>query len=129
MPAPSSDRVILRVSESDPRQFSAALRYVENFQDNNPQPASQMEVVANAGGLDLMRADVSPFKAQVVAMMKNHQNVHFIACLNGIRKLRRRGIEPDIIGDIATDKTAIDHIIDRLQAGWTYVKVGTLPEI
>ena len=76
-----------------------------------------------------MRADKSPFKAQVVAMMKHHSNVHFIACANGIRNLRKLGIEPKIIGDIDTDKTAVDHIINRLQAGWTYVKVDDIPEI
>lgn len=126
---PSTDHVILHVSESDPKQFSAALRYVEHFLDSNQAPGSQIEVIANSGGLDFMRADKSPFKAQVVAMMKHHNNVHFIACANGIRNLRKRGIEPKIIGDIDTDKTAIDHIINRLQAGWTYVKVDDISEI
>ena len=126
---PSTNHVILHVSESDPKQFSAAMRYVENFLDSNQAPGSQIEVIANSGGLDLMRADKSPFKAQVVAMMKHHSNVHFIACANGIRNLRKLGIEPKIIGDIDTDKTAVDHIINRLQAGWTYVKVDDIPEI
>jgi len=126
---PSTNHVILHVSQSDPEQFSAALRYVENFLDSNQGPGSQIEVIANSGGLDLMRADKSPFKAQVVAMMQHHSNVHFIACANGIRNLRKLGIEPKIIGDIDTDKTAIDHIINRLQAGWTYVKVDDIPEI
>ena len=126
---PSTNHVILHVSESDPKQFSAALRYVEHFLDGNQAPGSQIEVIANSGGLDLMRADKSPFKAQVVAMMQHHSNVHFIACANGIRNLRKLGIEPKIIGDIDTDKTAIDHIINRLQAGWTYVKVDDIPAI
>ena len=127
--APSTDHVILHISESDPKLFSSTLRYVEDFLDKNQSPGSQIEVIANSGGLDLMRADKSPFKAQVVAIMKRHKNVHFIACANGIRNLRKRGIEPHIIGDIDTDKTAIDHIINRLQAGWTYVKVDDIPEI
>jgi len=128
--APSTNHVILHVSESDPKLFSAALSYVNSFLDQNQSPGSQIEVIANSGGLDLMRADKSPFKAQVVAMMKNHKNVHFIACANGISNLRKRGVEPHIIGDIDTDKTAIDHIINRLQAGWTYVKVDDIrPQI
>lgn len=128
--APSTNHVVLHISESDPRLFSAALSYVNSFLDQNQAPGSQIEVIANSGGLDLMRADKSPYKAQVVAMMKNHKNVHFIACANGIRNLRKRGVEPHIIGDIDTDKTAIDHIINRLQAGWTYVKVDDIrPQI
>ena len=124
--APSSDHVILHISESDPKLFSAALHYVENFLGRNRSPGSQIEVIANSGGLDLMRTDKSPFKAQVVAMMKHHKNVHFIACANAIRNLRKRGIAPNIIGDIDTDQTAIDHIINRLQAGWTYIKIDDI---
>lgn len=124
-----TDHVVLHISESDPKQFSAALRYIDKFLDDNQTPGSQIEVIANSGGLDLMRSDKSPFKAQVVAMMRDHDNVHFIACANGIRNLHKQGIDAPIIPDIDTDKTAIDHIIGRLQAGWTYVKVDTIPEI
>ncbi len=126
---PTTDHVVLHISESDPKQFSAALRYIEQFLDENQTPGSQIEVIANSGGLDLMRSDTSPFKAQVVAMMRDHDNVHFIACANGIRNLRKQGINPPIIQHIDTDKTAIDHIIGRLQAGWKYVKVDSIPEI
>jgi len=124
-----TDHVVLHLSESDPKQFSAALRYIEKFLDDNQSPGSQIEIIANAGGLDLMREDTSPFRAQVVAMMRDHDNVHFIACANGIRNLRKQGINPPIIKNIDTDKTAIDHIIGRLQAGWRYVKVDNIPEI
>jgi intracellular sulfur oxidation DsrE/DsrF family protein len=128
--AATSNHVILHISESDPRLFAAALHYVEKFLDKNNTPGSQIEVVANSGGLDLMRADKSPFKAEVVAIMKRHNNVHIIACANAIRNLRKQGIEPKIIGDVDTHETAIDHIINRLQAGWTYVKVDDiLPQI
>jgi len=124
-----TNHVVLHLSKSNPRQFSAALRYIDKFLDDHPAPDSQIEVIANAGGLDLMRSDKSPYKAQIIAMMHNHSNVHFLACANGIRNLRKQGINPPIIQHIETDKTAIDHIIARLQAGWTYVKVDKLPEI
>jgi intracellular sulfur oxidation DsrE/DsrF family protein len=124
-----TDRVVLHLSESDPKQFSAALGYIEKFLHDNQAPGSQIEVIANSGGLDLMRSDKSPFKTQVVAMIRDHDNVHFIACANGIRNLRKQGDNPPIIRNIDTDKTAIDHIIGRLQAGWTYVKVDNIPEI
>ncbi|HED18599.1 MAG TPA: hypothetical protein ENI74_03745 [Gammaproteobacteria bacterium] len=128
-PHPFKDRVVLHISESDPKQFDAALDYIEAFLAKNDTGNSQIEVIANAGGLDLMRTDTSPVKQRVIAMMREHDNVHFIACANGIRNLRMRGIDAPIIQDVDTDKTAIDHIIERLQAGWTYIKVDNLPEI
>ncbi|GMQ89396.1 MAG: hypothetical protein BMS9Abin09_0876 [Gammaproteobacteria bacterium] len=128
-PHPYKDRVVLHISESDPKQFNAVLNYIEDFLDKNKAAGSQIEVIANSGGLDLMRTDTSPVKQRVIAMMREHDNVHFIACANGLRNLRKRGIDAPIIQDIDTDKTAIDHIIGRLHAGWTYVKVDSLPEI
>jgi len=128
-PQADNDRVVLHISESDPKQFDAALNYIEKFLDDNKAVGSQIEVIANSGGLDLVRTDTSPVKQKIVAMMRDNDNVHFIACANGIRNLRKQGINPPIIQNIETDKTAIDHIIGRLQAGWTYVKVDSIPEI
>lgn len=124
----AGERVVLHISKSDPRQFAAALDYIEAFLKEHDKPGSQVEVVANAGGLDLMRAGVSPFEKQVADMIRRHDNVHFIACANGIRNLFRRGEHPRFISNVDTGKTAVDHIVDRLQAGWTYVKVDALPE-
>lgn len=126
---PYEDRVVVHVSESDPKQFAAALNYIEDFLEQHQTENSRIEVIANAGGLDLLREGVSPFEHQVVSMMRDHSNVHFIACANAIRSLRNQGIEPHIIPDIPADKASIDYIIERIQDGWTYVKVDTLPEI
>lgn len=123
------NHVVLHISESDPKQFSAALDYVENFLKQHNNPGSQVEVVANAGGLDFMRVGISPFEDRVSAMIRKYKNVHFIACANGIRNLRRQGEDPHFIDRIDTGKTAIDHIISRLQAGWSYIKVDALPEV
>ena len=50
-----------------------------------------------------------------------------VAC--GIRLLHEQGVELNIIEGIDTDTTAMDHIIGRLQSGWTYIKVDSLSEI
>jgi intracellular sulfur oxidation DsrE/DsrF family protein len=125
-----TDRVILHVSESDPKQFAAALAYTEKFLRAHESEGHQIDVVAHAGGLDMMRDDVSPLKAQIINMMEKHDNVHFIACANAIRILRKKGIETTIISGVNTDSTAFDHIVARLQSGgWKYVKVESLSEI
>ncbi len=121
-----ADRIILHISESDPRQFAAALAYTQEFLNEHEARGNEIDVVANADGLDFMRVGVSPYEDQVIAMMRERDNVHFIACAYGIRLLHEQGIAPDIIEGIGTDKTAMDHIIGRLQSGWTYIKVDLL---
>jgi intracellular sulfur oxidation DsrE/DsrF family protein len=84
--------------------------------------------VAHAGGLDLLRDDVSPVKDRVMTLMQQHHNIHFLACADSIGTLREQGIDPDFITGVNADGEAIDHIIQRLQdGGWKYIKAESLP--
>jgi intracellular sulfur oxidation DsrE/DsrF family protein len=123
------NRIVLHISEANPIQFAAALSYADKFLRRHPAPDSRVEVIANAGGLDMMRTGLSPYEDQIDALLKAHPNVRFLACANAIANLRKRGIEPQVIASVDTEKKAIDHIVARLQEGWSYVRVDALPEI
>lgn len=125
-----ADKLMLHVRESDPKQFAAALSYTENFLQMHKSGGLRVEVIAHGGGLDMMRDEVSPLKAQILTMMEKHDNVHFIACADTIRILRSQGAEPGIIKGISTNVPAFDHIIERLQSGdWKYIRVESLSEV
>jgi intracellular sulfur oxidation DsrE/DsrF family protein len=83
----------------------------------------QVEVVANAAGLNLLRADKSVYAQRVRAMMDKYPNLIFVACANTIRRLREQGIDVLLIDRTHARETAIDHIVDRLREGWTYMKI------
>lgn len=123
------DRVILHISKSDPKHFGAVLAYTKNFLEKHPATSGQIEVVANAAGLDLLRSGVSPLENEVISLMREHPNVHFYACANAIRALRRKGIEPVLIQNVDTGMPAFDRIVGLLQDGWSYVKVDSLLQI
>ena len=124
------EKLILHISESDPEKFSTALSYTDKFLQEHQDEGHQIEVVAHAGGIDLMRSDVSPLQEQILEMMASYDNVHFIGCANAIKMLRKKGIEPAIITGVSTDSTAFDHIVNRLQSGgWKYMKVESIKEI
>ena len=122
------ENIILHISKSDPGQFAAALDYAEKFLTEHEAQGHQVDVVAHAGGLNMMRADVSPIREQIVAMMDKYDNVHFIACAGAIKMYtQKNGVAPVIIEGVGTDYTAFDHIVGRLQTGgWQYIKVETL---
>ena len=124
------ENIILHISKSDPEQFAAALDYAEKFLIEHEAQGQQVDVVAHAGGLDMMRADASPIKKQIVAMMGKYDNVHFVACAGAIKMFtQKNGVAPDIIQGVGTDYTAFDHIVGRLQGGgWKYIKVESLSE-
>lgn len=119
------ERIILHIDESDPAQFEATLAYTEKFLDNHRNNGkARIEVVANAGGIDLLRANF-PLSNKVMSMMDEYDNITFIACTNAINRLRSQGIDPAMIKSVATEKAALAHIIDRLQDGWTYIKADS----
>jgi intracellular sulfur oxidation DsrE/DsrF family protein len=125
---PQSENIILHISKSDPEQFTAALDYAEKFLIEHEAQGHQVDVVAHAGGLNMMRADVSPIKEQIVAMMDKYDNLHFIACAGAIKMYKQKnGVAPVIIQGVGTDDTAFDHIVGRLQTGgWKYLKVESI---
>lgn len=128
---PQSENIILHISKSDPAQFTAALDYAEQFLTEHEAQGHRVDVVAHAGGLDMMRADVSPIKGHIVAMMDKYDNVHFVACAGAIKMYtKKNGVAPVIIQGVGTDYTAFDHIVGRLQGGgWKYIKVESIKEI
>ena len=120
-----SQRIILHIDASDPKQFEATLAYTEKFLNQHKSSGkAQIEVVANSGGIDLLRADF-PMSEKVARIMDEHDNITFIACTNAINKLRAQGINPTMVKDVKTEVAALTHIIDRMNSGWTYVKADT----
>jgi intracellular sulfur oxidation DsrE/DsrF family protein len=122
-------RVVLHIDDSDPRHFGQLLDYTENFLQEHRDSGVQVEVVANAGGLDFLRVDGSSYQQRVKTLTENYTNVQFIACMNAIRNLEATGIDATLIDDVHTGETAVDHIVKRLNQGWTYRKVESLSDI
>lgn len=119
------NKIILHVSSSSGDKLEQALFKVEAIieQYRHSQQSYAVEVIANSGGIDLLRQDVSPYADRIAELMASNDNVSFIACSNALEKLRLRGIEPRLIADTHTGTTAIEQIVKRLQQGWVYVKV------
>lgn len=124
-----ADHILLHLDESGSGKFAAVLDYAGKFLAEHATRGVEVEVVANAGGIDLMRADKSPFAQRVSALQRQYSNLHFIACANAIRNLRNEGVHVTLLDGVDGGESAVDHIVDRLQHGWRYVKVSDLPGI
>lgn len=122
-------RVLLHLDESQPERFEAVLDYAETLLKDGERSGVQVEVIANAGGIELMRVGGSPYEERVKTLKRHYHNLQFIACANAIRHLESDGLDAALIDDVHTGATAVDHIVQRLQEGWTYRKVEKLPGI
>ena len=121
-------KVLVHLNSSDLDKVKEALDTAEQmlrtYAENN-QPA-EMEIVANAGGLDLLRASHSPYAERVQQLQEQYLNLHFLACQTAMDRVRReQGIDvsTDLLPGVGVTPSALDQILDRLREGWVYIKV------
>ena len=118
-------KYILHIGTHDTEKFRHILDKAENlmakYQDD--MQLIELEIIANASGLDLFRKSASPYAQRVKQLGEKYPNIRFIACSNAIERLKERGIEPDLINTVHQGPTALDQVVKRMNDGWTYIKI------
>jgi len=122
----ATTKVLFHLNSSDPdvgREALDELEGVLNFYESTGEKAI-IELITNGGGIDLLRADTSPFADRVLAMQKRYPNLTFITCQNTIDRLKReRGITAKLLPGIVVIDSGVAQIMRRQQEGWAYIQV------
>ena len=119
-------KIVLHINRGTPEAMKAVLDEAEsvlNFYQGSGVTAV-VEIIANGDGLDLLRADRSPFASRINAMQKRYDNLSFAACQNTIDRLKREhGIQARLIPEATVIDSGVAQIILLQQQGWAYVQV------
>ncbi|BAZ94985.1 hypothetical protein TspCOW1_32040 [Thiohalobacter sp. COW1] len=119
----SGYRVVLHIDEADPRKFEQVLLQSERLLGEYRDRGIQVEILANSSGLDLLRADTSPYAQRIASILNRYENFRLVACNNAVDRLRESGITPVFFEGTRTDESAVEHAVRRLREGWSYIKV------
>lgn len=120
--AGSPTNYLLHLASSDPDDMMRALERAEQFlAAAEDSQAVQVEIVANEGGIDLLRSDVTPYASRIRQLAAN--DVLFFACSKTIQRLEEHGIDVRLVPQANRAYTALDRVSLRLQEGWEYVKL------
>jgi len=120
---PPAQHVILHVGVSNEARFDALLEKTRDILNKYSAQGVQVEVVTNGGGLDLVRTAASHHVADIQRLIARYDNVHFIACSKGLKRLRAQGKDAHLIKGVQADEPAADHLIRRLTEGWTLIRL------
>lgn len=123
--ANEQSNLLLHLSSGDPVKMDAALSYAEQMLAKYQREGKpfKLEVVANEGGIKLLRKDTSPYAKRVEALLGKYSNVSFLACANALKKLHDRGVNVELLPGTRSDHSALEEIVQRLEGGWRYLKV------
>ena len=115
--------IILHIDSAEVEKQQQALDYAEYLLNDYKEKNIAVEVIANSAGIDLFRAGASPYQQRLETLLSNYDNLRLIACSRALARLQERGEKPVLIPQAHIGSTALDHIVKRLQQGWTYKKI------
>jgi uncharacterized protein len=124
-PHAESSRVILHLSSGAPGDALAVLERAEGIFES-AQSAGRtvaVEIVANSGGLDLLREGVSAQAGRIAGLRAAYPGLSLVACGQTAQRLRESGTEVLLLPGTITASSALDQIVLRMQQGWAYVRI------
>ncbi|HEY9537132.1 MAG TPA: hypothetical protein VIS03_06010 [Kiloniellaceae bacterium] len=118
-------RLVLYISEDNEAKMSSALDIAANVSRHYSGIGElvEIEIVAFAGGLHMLRADTSPVKQRMTSFQQSMVNVIFQACGNTLDTMERNeGKRPPLIEGVEMVQTGVAHLLQRSEEGWTLVR-------
>jgi intracellular sulfur oxidation DsrE/DsrF family protein len=121
-------RVILHLNTSSPAKFEKALTTAEQLLKTyaNDSHGAEIEVVANASAIKLLRSGYSPYATRVRALQEKYFNLTFLACkdaMDHIRELEELKGDVRLLPGVEVTPSALEHILERMNEGWVYLNV------
>ncbi len=119
-------RIIVHLNTSSPDKFEKALATAEKLLKTYGDDGAEIEVVANASAIRLLRAGYSPYAQRVHELQQRYINLTFLACqdaIDHVREIEGRNSKVQLLPDVAVTPSALEHILNRLSEGWVYLNV------
>ena len=119
-------KVLIHLNTGNPSEFKDGLNEVRSLMQyyKGKNIKARVEVVANGDGLNMLRADYSPFAAEIKDLQFQYKNLRFVACKNSIDRLaREKGIVAQLLPGVVVIDSGVAQIMRRQHQGWAYIQV------
>ena len=123
--AGKESKLVIHVSENDPAKMKLALNVVKATKKQFADKGNNIviEVVVNAQGLHMMRADTSPVKKEIGLLATKFDNLRFSACGTTISKMNKKEGKPiKLITEARRVTGGVLRIIELQEAGYSYIR-------
>lgn len=110
--------VLFHVTDSDPVKWNQALNNAGNIQKSVGKENVEIEIVVNGPGLDMMKFE-SAVGSRMGEAIKN--GISLLAC--GTTMKAAKVTEKDLYEGVKVVPGGVIQIMNRQEAGWTYIKI------
>lgn len=119
-------RIIVHLNTSSVSKFEKALTTAEQLLETYGDDSAEIEVVANASAIRMLRDGYSPYAHRVQDLQQRYINLTFLACQDAIdhaREIEGSNTQVNMLPDVELTPSALEHILNRLSEGWGYLNV------
>jgi intracellular sulfur oxidation DsrE/DsrF family protein len=117
MAAESRAKVIIQVSDGDPKVWNLALNNAQNVQHDLGKDKVDVEIVAYGPGIGMLKA-TGPVEPRITGALTN--GVKVIACENTMKKAKLT--KADMVPGIGYVPAGVIEIMEKQREGWAYVR-------
>jgi intracellular sulfur oxidation DsrE/DsrF family protein len=117
---PTKERVVIQVSDADPKTWNQALNVVANMKANYAKRGteSEIQIVAFGMGIQMLKDD-AVVANRVREAMKNG-GAQMVACENSMGRFK---LTKDMMLDnITYSETGVIYIIEKQREGWSAIR-------
>lgn len=114
---PGHHKVVVQVSEGDPKKWELALNNVRNLQADLGQANTDIEIVAYGPGIGMLKSD-SVVAQRIQEALGAHTAI--VACENTMRA--QRVTKSDMLPSIGYVPSGVVEIMRRQEGGYTYLR-------
>lgn len=120
-----TSKILLHIDSGSEQKLTAVLDRAEELLTHARKHNAnlQVEILANSQGLDLLRAERSPYVKRIASLTQNNANLRLIVCAQSLKRLTSEEGRVVLLPNTQVTPTAIGEVVDRLQQGWTYIKI------
>lgn len=112
-------KIVIQLTSSDTAVHKGLMKQLNNI--TSAAPLAEIEVVCHGPGIQIMVKEKT-IVSEKMEKLVSEQKVSFIACEN---TLREKKIDKSTIVSFAQFAPAgIIYIVERQEAGWSYIKAG-----
>jgi len=117
----ADNKYIIHLDSAEQDKQLQALNEVKQLLDKGG-PDIQVDVISNYQGVKLFDVN-SPNRQQLDELLGRYDNLTLYACQRALQRALEKGVDFQVIPQVRHDKPAIDAVVERLNSGWSYIKI------
>lgn len=119
-------RLLIHLTRNDLQRAETMLDEAEELLINAARNKQQvkLEVVANGGGLELLKNTDSPYVVRLRELSNRYKNFELLACNLALQRYQKRTGKPlQLIPGSRVVPSALHQVIERQREGWAYIRI------